>query len=250
MIYFNATVDGKPLSEVSPQIVLYDIVENASGSTTATPKAVYDGSHFVRSQRSSLSVSLRIAIREQGTEERMRILSDVQTWARGRILTRSDRPDQELLIDHVQQPVMQSALQWTGYVDVIFTVYVMPFWRGSIPEETTITGAGYVTAPGSAERCTADVTITPTGGTLTKVIIQTAESSITLEGISIPAGESIVIDHDEGGYIRIMHGSNSLLIDRTVDSSDDLYLPTGRSEVSVTGNVDVSAVFSVRGAWL
>lgn len=82
------------------------------------------------------------------------------------------------------------------------------------------------------------------------MIIQTAESSITLEGISIPAGESIVIDHDDGGYIRIMHGSNSLLIDRTVDSSDDLYLPTGRSEVSVTGNVDVSAVFSVRGAWL
>lgn len=250
MHLFDCAVDGNALSSLPFNIIVYDITDEPSEKITATPYGIGNGSFFTRSQRESLSVTVRLAVREQDTVRRTAAFAAIQTWARGRIFTRSDRPDQELLIDHVAQPVMQSALQWTGYVDVTFTAYALPYWRGSIPEETTINGAGYVNAPGSAERCTADVTITPTGGTLTMVILQTAESSITLEGISIPAGESIVIDHDEGGYLRIMHGSNSLLIDRTVDSSDDLYLPTGRSEVSVTGNVDVSAVFSVRGAWL
>lgn len=250
MHLFDCAVDGNALSSLPFNIIVYDISDEPIEKTTATPYGIGNGSFFTRSQRESLSVAIRLAVREQDTVRRTAAFAAIQTWARGRILTRSDRPDQELLIDHVAQPVMQSALQWTGYVDVTFTAYTLPYWRGSTPEETTINVAGSVFAPGNAETCTADVVVTVESGTLTELYIVTDKSSITMEGISIPAGESIVIAHDYNGYLSIKHGNTSLLLDRTVDSSDDLLLPCGRSTVSVTGNTSVTATISTRGAWL
>ena len=69
---------------------------------------------------------------------------------------------------------------------------------------------------------------------------------MTLIGISVTSSQSIVISHDDHGFLQIMQGSTSLINKRT--GSDDLLVKSGNTEVlSVSADVSVTALFSVRG---
>lgn len=250
MNLFECAVNGVFLSDLPYNIVLYDMTEAASESVTSTPKSISDGAVFVRKQRESLFFTLRLAIREQDTARRTAAFAAVQGWAKGGgTLTRSDRPDQELLIDHVQQPVMQSALKWTDIVDITFQAYAFPFWQGVEPVTVTLNDDGSITVPGTADTAKASAVITP-DGELTAVTISTGACVVSLEDLSIPAGQALTIGYDDSGYMRIESGGESLLLNRTVDSSDELCVLCGGDTASVTANTAVTVELTARGVWL
>lgn len=248
MNLFECAIDGAYLSELPYNIVLYDIIEAPAESIASTPKSIGNGSAYIRQQRESLSVTLRLAIREQDTAKRMEAFAAVQQWAKGGgILTRSDRVEQLLAVECVTQPVMASALKWTEMVDLTFVAHGDPYWRSTETVAATITDRGSLIVPGTAPECKAAAVITPTGE-LTTVTIDTGLSRITLD--ELMHTQPINIGHDANGYLSISSAGQSLLLQRTIDSSDELLVACGANAISVTANVPVSVEISARGAWL
>ena len=248
--WYECTLNGAPLSDVAENIFLYDIIEAPAESITSTPKSISNGSTFVRQQRESLTVTLRLAIREQDTAKRMEAFAAVQQWAKGGgILTRSDREGQQLAVECVMQPSMASALKWTELVDLTFVAHGDPYWQGVEPVSVTLTGSGSIAVPGTANTAKATAIITPTGN-LTAVTIKTGASTIALEDMDIPQGQTVVIGYDADGYLYMESGGDSLLLYRTVTSSDELRVLCGGDTVTVTADTDVSVQLTARGAWL
>ena len=248
MNLFECAIDGAYLSELPYNIVLYDIIEAPDESINSTPKSIGNGSAYIRQQRESLTVTLRLAIREQDTAKRMEAFAAVQQWAKGGgILTRGDREGQLLAVECVMQPAMASALKWTELVDLAFVAHGDPYWRSTETVSTTITDRGSLTVPGTAPECKASAVITPTGE-LTTVTIDTGLSRITLD--ELMHTQPISIGHDANGYLFISSAGQSLLLQRTIDSSDELLVACGTNAISVTANVPVSVEISARGAWL
>lgn len=248
MILLDATINDNALADVSPAIVVYDIAETASETENSIPFAMGNGSRFLRQQRTGLAVTLQFAIREQDVAQRMAIYAAVQEWATGgNLLSRNDRAGQLLTIDNVSIPGMPSALKWTDILAVTFHAYSDPYWRSQETVSTTITDRGSLTVPGTAPECKASAVITPTGE-LTTVTIDTGLSRITLDELT--HSQPISIGHDANGYLSISSAGQSLLLHRTIDSSDELLVACGTNAISVTANVPVSVEISARGAWL
>lgn len=249
---YECSLDGKPLSAISPSIFITDIREDAPPDRiTAEPYAIHNGSRYIRKQRESLSVSVEFAIREQDEARRMEVCQLIQKWAKnGGYFARSDRPGQRLRVRCETLPSVASALKWTEILSVVFTAYEQPYWESMAATSATTDSKKTVFVPGTADHCRANATITATGGVLTRLTIITGESTIVLSGIDIPAGGVVEIGHDDNDYLYIRSGSASLMAYRTPESADDLLLPCGHSEVFVAGNVLVSMTINARGLWL
>lgn len=249
---YECSLDGKPLSAISPSIFITDIREDAPPDRiTAEPYAIHNGSRYIRKQRESLSVSVEFAIREQDEARRMEVCQLIQKWAKnGGYFARSDRPGQRLRVRCETLPSVASALKWTEILSVVFTAYELPYWESVAATTVTTTGKKAVFFPGTADHCRANATIIATGGTLTSLTITTKASTISLQGINIANGGKVEIGHDDNGYLFIHSGSTSLMAYRTETSDDDLLIPCGQSEINVSGNVAVSMSLSARGVWL
>lgn len=247
---YDVTLNGVPLSTVSPSIFVVDITETPADSVTTQPKPLHNGSRRIRQQRESLIVTVSYALREQSVERRLEIMQLVQKWAqKGGFLTRSDRPGQRLRVVCDTPPRIDSALKWTEVLQLSFTAYDEPFWESLSPVSCTTTGKKQLFVPGTAQDVRASATVTVTGSTLTSLTVATGCGSIKLAGMSIQQNGVIDIGYTDDGYLYIRSGDASLMLDRTIDSSDELRVPVGYSDVQVSGNTGVSMILTARGAW-
>lgn len=239
---YGVWLDGLPLHELDPTILLTNIIEQpAAVDVVSYPRARGAGTRVTKRTRRSLSVSVRFRIWEYDVTRRKAVLQKVIAWAKdGKYLAVNDRPDQRLRVEVDELPTIQSALHWQQEISITFTAYASPFWESAYTDSLTTSGAASMSVAGDADSAPVDVSITPSGDTVT---VRADQTTITLTDLS----GAVEITHGDDGLMRIMSGGESILSHRTPESSDDLTATPGRvNDFSVEGG---TATFRVRGVW-
>ena len=242
MTRYSAWLDGLPLHEIDPTIYILDIQEDpAQVDVSTAPKAGGAGRFVVARRRQTLSVTILFAVREYDVTRRKAIMQEIVAWAKGgKYLSINDRPGQRLRVEVEELPTIQSALRWTQELSITITAYASPFWENDYTDSLTTSGTASMTVTGDADSAPVDVSVKPSGGTVT---VKADKSTITLTDVS----DNVEITHGDEGILRMLSNGVSILSHRTPDSSDDLTVTPGRvNDFSVTGG---TATFRVRGVW-
>jgi hypothetical protein len=242
MTRYSAWLDGLPLHEIDPTIYILDIQEDPAQMDVSTAaKAGGFGRFVVARQRQTLSVTISFAIREYDVTRRKAIMQKVIAWAKGgKYLAINDRPGQRLHVEVDELPTIQSSLRWTQLLCITFMAYAFPFGVNEYPDTLTTSGVASMMVMGDADSAPVDVSITPSGSTVT---VRADQTTITLTDLS----GAVEITHGDDGLLRIVSGGESILSNRTPESSDDLTATPGRvNDFSIEGG---TATFRVRGVW-
>lgn len=248
---YGVWLNGQALHDADPALYVTDIQERVPvGNVALAAFAGRDGQHVLRRSRQALQVDIHIAIRDQDPARRKQALDRVKAWAAlGGWLSLSDRPDQRLYVEMDTPPTIGSSLQWTQDIIIPLMAYGVPYWEQAYP--TTAAGAGAsgectLFAPGNAPTCFLSFYARNTGSAaLTTLTVQTGDTAITLDGLSVAPGETVSVSYDHTGL-------QQLPVDkRTADSADDLVLRCGvRSAVAWSADQPVDVMFETRGRWL
>lgn len=244
-------LDGQALHDLDPAIIITDVTESAPKVERSTAASALGwGSQLMQSTRRSLSVTVHFLIRDYSPAHRFAVLQKVHLWARGKALAVSYRPGQQLNVVADELPVLSSSLKWTGGLSITFTAYAMPYWQDAVPLRFTCE-KGELLIPGTAPAAPADVIVTSTGsGMATTLTVHAGRSMITLQNISLPAGDSVAFSHDEYGRLSITRSGVSLLAHRTAASADALLvLPGCVNDLACSADQPVKGEFVIRGVW-
>lgn len=254
MFLFEVALDGHSLSAIAPEILLLDVIERPVQEDKQTAaRALHPGLRLAHRLRQSLSVELVIMIRERNVRRRAEVMRAVTEWAwGGGWMTVNTHPGERLRVAADEPPATGSAAAWTDKITITLTAYERPYWEADEATETTITNAGTLRFPGGAVDSVVEVTATNTGAdALTTITFGCGGTTITLEGLSVPVGESVAIAYTDDDIMTITAAGESSLNSRTAESDDDLRaVPNEDNAVSVSADQSVSATFYARGRWL
>ena len=248
-------LDGVELSSIAPEIIVTDITHNAPvREVRASDIAGRNGKLYTRTVTSSTGVTVSFEIHTPDVRRRAAIMEDVQRWAMpGGVLTTSDRPDRVMRVVCESLPTIGSAQKWTGVCSIGFVAYAVPFWEDETPRRVSITGNGRknLFVPGFAAPAEVEAKVTNTGsGAISSVTLTTGDTSMTFNGISLGAGQTMTLAHDARGLLTARIGSTSVLDKRTAASSDELELePCRNATLDATTDGTASTTFEVRGRY-
>ena len=245
------------LADIDPAVVIYDVSYEAPEITTHTvDRARYNGSRVMRQRMGSSSVTITFAVREYDPPRRQDIMHRITAWAMGGgILTTDDRPNQRLHVVCTSAPSVQSSLKWADSQEMEFSAFDQPFWEDVTPAVKSLTGtdeSGQLNGVGAAADPFIEVRV-EAAENVTALTLTAGDTSFAFSGISIAAGEALVIEYDETHTLRIYNEDTgvSYLDKRSASSDDDLMIKVGRfSPVSFTANGLCTAVFKARGLYL
>ena len=257
MTRYEAWLNKKSLSAIDPAVCIRDIAYDATRfATTMSDKTGRDGQRVLDRHARSTSVVITIEIHEQDVARRQDVCSRVQAWAMGGgVLTTNDKRGQQLNVICDNPPVITSALKWTQTLKIAFTAYEQPFWEDEYPRSVPLNGTNvikslYVPGIGALTRVTASAK-NVSGGTIDSLTLKAGGSTFDFAELALADGETITIDYDENGMLRIRAGDVSKMHCRTAESDDELLVETGKAHVmSVTAGGNVNAVFKARGLYL
>ena len=250
---YEVILGGMALSAISPHIVILDVQHPPASIRNGTYSlAKRQGAHVYRRYIESTSVTVSFMIRAYDIRERQAILQQVVRWAKnGGVLQTSDREGQQLRCICEQYPSVSSVRNWTDPLQITFAAHALPFWQEVLPATLSLTGtsgSGNLYVPGDADDAFVEATITANAA-LSSLSLTAGDTSISLTGLSIASGGTVVIAYDQDMIQSIRTGSTSLLSKRT--GNDDLTVPSGEiSAFSFTSDANCTVAFSVRGLWL
>lgn len=257
MTRYEASLDGKMLSDIDPAIYILDIAYGATRfSMAANDKPGRNGQRVTDRRARSTSVTISFAIRDQNTEKRQEICMRVQEWAmKGGYLTTGDKPGKRLAVICDSLPAIDSALKWTKALKMTLTAYEQPLWEDECPRIVGISGTSaqksmYVPGIGAMARVEAEVK-NVSGDTLDALTLTAGGTTFDFTGLALADGETLEIGYDESGLLSILAGGVSKMRCRTAQSDDDLMIKTGEAaQMRIDSGGDVSAIFKARGLWL
>lgn len=254
MFLFDSAINGQALSAIAPELLLLDVIEKPAKEEKQTEaRAMRPGLRLAHRKRQSLSVELVLMIRDRNVRRRAAVMRAVAEWAcGGGWLTVNTRPGERLRVTADEPPAMGSAAAWTDKISVILTAYERPYWESDEATTATVTDAGTLRFPGGALDSVVEASATNTSeNALTAITFACGGTSITLEGLNVPAGGSVAISYTEDDIMTITADGASALHCRTAESDDDLRAaPNEDIRISVSADQTVSATFSARGRWL
>lgn len=253
LTYFDAAIGGEWMSSLDENLLVIDVQESEKKGVATADRPFADGQRFIRSQRKTLSVTVRFVIAEVDPSRRAYVLQLVQAWAqKGGRLEVNYRENQYLMARCDALPSIASANEWTGEMNVVFTAYECPFWLSHDEASVSITSSGSISPGGVYDRIPCNVKVTNKGNApVTQVTVTANQTRMTFEGISLPVDASLEITHDARGVLSARIGEASVLASRTENSSDDLFVSGGtNNSISVSGNGSVTATFKARGVYL
>lgn len=252
---YGFRLDGVDLSDLAPEIIPLDIAYDAPvREVKTTALAGRDGQVPFGITTSSQSVTVYFEIHTQNIRRRAEVLSSVREWAmRGGWLTTDDMEGKRLRVLCESPPSLPSSLKWTQRLSATFTAYAFPFWEDSIPSQITMEGnqEKSVFVPGYAAPAEVEVSVSNTGRTaIRKVSLSAGKTTMTFEGLTLPAGKTLDIGHDERGILYAVIDGVGVLSTRTAASSDELILEAGaRENVSVQTDGTAKTCFKIRGRY-
>ena len=247
---FEVTLNGRALTGLNDQLYITDLhYESAGYKDTAATIAKRNGVLLQDRYYQSTSVIVEFELHVYDPLERHNALTDIVSWAmQGGVLKTSDRSGMFLRVICEEPPLMASAQGWTDKLSITFVAYNPPYWQNDTPDTLTLTdGTGTLYVHGNAGDVPADAEITAVSA-VTDITLTANERHITLTGLAMAAGQKLVINHDENGFLQIMINGVSQMSKRT--GADELYVACqATNTLGITANGDVSCVFSVRGRW-
>lgn len=233
-----------------PDAIIVDIQYSpAQIEDVSMDKGKGHGVIITKRRFSGASVEVFYDLSIYSPEARQNAIMKVQAWAiNGGILRTSDRKNQRLKVRCITPPTVGSALRWTELLSIKFQADELPFWEAETENVATITGGGTFSVGGIVDNAQVSASVT-SPQTITTLAITCGDTTINLNGISVPAGTAVTIDYDDNGFLRIYAGGTNLMAKRT--GSDELLAPCGKAtNVRVLSNVSVSCVLRARGRWL
>lgn len=254
---YEAWLNKESLSAIDPSIMILDIAYGEPRFTQVlSDKPGRPGQHLTNRLLRSAQVTISMEIHEQRIEKRQNVCELVNRWAaKGGLLTTNDKRGKQLRVICESPPVIASALKWTQPVRLVFSAYEQPFWEDEYPVMEVLTGANAgasVYVPGIGAQTRAEVSVRNTSGdVLDALTVNAGGTTFDFEELGLADGETLEINHDENGLLRIRVGDVSKMACRTAESDDELLLTTGMWEnVEVLAGGEVVATFKARGLYL
>ena len=250
--HIEAWMDGAALSSLGPFLIQGAQEDPAETQVSTYSKLGADGSWFGDIRRTSLRVTLLVAIRElYDLSRRASLAETLAAWAQGRVLELSNRPNRRLRVRCTTPPALGSVRSYTEELRVEWTAWAPPYWEDNTPTLLDLSGAeteGSIHVPGTAES-PLRLTVTPSSA-LTDFTVTAGGQTITLEELAVPAGTPLIFDRDARDGLRITAGGVSQMMKRTAASADDLFLHPGMTEISFSANTGCRVRCEARGRWL
>lgn len=258
----RVSLDGVQLDEVDERIVIRGIEEGSGKDTISTQARAVDGVRVSGKRRDSLDITVKFAVllRKYQMAERAEVLEKVNAWAmNGGILRVGHRENRRIRVILAQAVGAGDAWTYESDYTITFRACGVPYWEEdtaeSITSGTSAEGTVSLNVRGSA-KTVCDVTLqNMSGANIASATVKAGSSQIVLESIGMAAGESLVIDHDSEGLIRIrIRGTDgkyrSILGKRTPGSADDLFVMPGTQSVYFKAQRAVRMTANVRGRFL
>ena len=265
----RAALDGVQLDEIDGRIVIQG-VQTASGKTSMTGISLFgrDGQRLTNVQRDTIDVQVNFGmlIRKTNLAARAELLDLVNNWAAaalpengGAWLTVNYKTNRRMRVV-LAEPAEEGDLKdWTNTFHITFRGYGVPYWQDETGATLT-SGIGssqsaYMDIGGSA-RTVADIELhNESGAKIETATVKAGTSQMSFSGLGMEANETLCIDHDENGYlrIRIRNAQNryrSAMEKRSGESADDLYVMPGRQMISFSAQRACSAKATVFGRYL
>ena len=199
------------------------------------------------------TVQITFELHIYDTERRNEVCRKVNAWAnKGGNLRVSDRWDHFLNVVCDQPAEIPSVKNWTAPITIGFITTGNPYWQSVEEKSTTLAGKsakGILKLDGDKGSVPVSVTATAEKPvTSFKAVV--GDTQITLTGLTVAAGQKIVIDYLKGRYLRIRANGKSVMARMNAASSDRLMAPCGtNTQVSFTANDRMTVAFSARGVW-
>lgn len=248
----RVALGGVQLDELDPSIVIRSIDPGTPQESVSTVNlAGIAGSRVTGARRTALDVSVTYAIDIPKTDlkERRRVFDLVNAWAHQKgWLTVSWMEGRRVWVDRVVYPSSGSLWEWTAEFTLTFRSLITPFWRDS--KTTSVTGKTKaadtlaLTVPGTERTAIGFEFENRSGKVINGFTIEVSSGSavvsrITLAGMGLQAGETLVVDHPAStGLLRIRKrsGSSYTSIYEKYTGSDDLWADPGAVTVAYTAD--------------
>lgn len=254
---YEATLNGRDLSTIDDSILIMDIANDASQtSKTVDDIAGHDGQRMKNKHVRRAGVVITFEIHSRDIRHRQEVCQKVQGWARGGgVLKTNDRIGQMILVECDEPPSIRSALKWTQALQIRFAAYDPPYWQDERARSVVIAGTSGEAAlyvPGIADKTRVSARVKNTSSvTVNRLTLRAGATWMEFTGLALPAGETLVIDHDENGLLRIRVGEESRMQCRTAESSDELLCTCGeKNQMTISAGAKVEVTFETRGLYL
>lgn len=255
-VKYEAWMNGRALSELSPDLFICSIRQE-------TPKISFNesviagrlGSMADSRQMSGAKVSIGFYLKKSNGPYRQQVISEAAAWAKGGVLTISDRPGQQLHVACEAFPYLDEACDWTKPVEIRLRTFERPFWEEMTPSSMSMaagtSGSGTLFVPGNAGKALVEVTAVPSSGTMNAFSITVGDTTMTFASLGATNANPLRITYDERLIQSIRTGTTSKLNKRTGASADDLLAECGAvTPISFTAGVAAAVTVTARGLWL
>ena len=251
----RVALNGVQLDAIDSRILVQG-VEEAAGKDQISTVSLFGGSgqRITNQHRDSLDVTVRFSINIKKTNMQARndVFEKVCAWAAGGgWLTLNYKAGRRLNVICAQLPAAGDMWNWTNVYAIVFRACGVPYWQQDAQNSIRANGSTITRQIGVGGSATTvlDITFRCSSGTCSTFRVVAGSSMIELTGLSLSAGQTLVIDHTADGLLRIMAGGVSALAKRTAASSDDLYVEPGTVTVTVTTQGSGSLTISCAGRY-
>lgn len=251
---YEAFLNGVALHSISPDIIIHDISYAQPSIKDETFSVAHrNGARLYKRSYSSATVEISFEIHAYSVAQRQEICQAICTWAKnGGELKTNDRDGLFLQCVCTEFPSIQSAMNWTDELSIVFTAYSVPFWQDvaqtSIAFTAGTSGSKSQYIGGNADGSFVEAEIVA-GASLSSVSLTVNGRTLSLTGLSVSSGSTIKITYDTDGIQSIKVGTTSLLNKRS--GVDDLLVNCGESNTfSFASSASVTVTLKVRGLWV
>lgn len=250
----NAWFGQDSIRDADPRVQLTNISWETTTKSGYGENTGRDGRRRHRIRRDILKITIEFTLYEfLDIEAREGAIEAIDAWARDGYLEISPKPDRRAWVQCTQRASVKEARNHNASFTLVFETADAPFWEDAHPAVFTLTGtSGSTTAriPGTRESAPAEVTVKATGGQLNTLTLTLGESEMEFAGLGISQGQSLLLGHDENGYLTIASSAGASKYDkRTGDSDDELTAEAGNALLSFTANVACEVTVSVWGRY-
>lgn len=250
--HIEATMDGVALPS---GIIIREVHEDpATLEVLNGERPGRPGQLVLGNRRLSRKVTIECVIIEiHNLQTRAAKADALAQWARGTALAVNYRPNQVLHGHCTADPSLGEVRDYTSPLRIEFTADEIPYWEDTATITRTITNAktGTMSTSFNSGSVQAPLTITvkPVSQTLTAFSVTVAGQTISLTDMSVGTLQTLYLDRDEHDNLRIRRGTTSYMSKRTAESADDILIPPGSTNISITADQNVTVTFTYKGRW-
>ena len=264
----RVALDGVQLDEQHPQIAIQSVQSGTAKGNAGSAAVRYggSGSRRIAGHREGLEITVgfSLILKKGEAAEREAALEAANTWAaiarEGAWLTVNTKPGRRIRVYLEEPAVMGDARSDAPKTFAVkFKAYGIPNWQEETGSSTILadggSGSGSLSIGGNAPTCAEIRMENISGQSMSWAEATIGGRTIRCEGIGLGAGETLIIDHDTEGLIRIRilgtnQRSRSILDKRTAGSADDYWVNPGMAAVSFRSERACRVTASARGRFL